>query len=156
MRRIVINERSSFTDIRRMRGKNYISKYFFPAFLYLLAMVIAAGCTDKDRTPSGIIPRENMEKILWDMVQADQYATAYLLKDSARIDVKMETLKLYEQVFRLHNVSRDQFRKSFQYYLGRPDLTRPLFDSLLTRGNQLRQERYKNPPVVTAGGVRSK
>src|SRR5579859_3628697 len=114
----------------------------------LLIIGFAAGCTDKDSTPSGVISREKMEKILWDMVQADQYANAYLLKDSARINLKTETQKLYEQVFRLHNVSHDQFRESFQYYLARPDLTRPLFDSLLARGNQLRQESYKNPPVI--------
>jgi len=121
----------------------------------LLAMLLVAGCSDKDNVPSGIIPREKMEKILWDMVQADQYSSLYLVKDSARINVKTETQKLYEEVFRLHKISREEFRKSFQYYQEHPDLTRSVFDSLVTRGNRQRAESYSRPaltpkPPVTA------
>ena len=127
----------------------------------LFLVLLLAGCSDKDNTPSGIIPRVKMEKILWDLVQADQYAAQYLVtdsvqvykKDSTRIDMKMETLKLYEQVFRLHQVSRDEFRKSFQYYQGRPDLARGMLDTLVNHGNQLRMDSYKIPtsaPVTPA------
>lgn len=119
------------------------------ATLVIIVLTIAVACTDKDKVPSGIIPKVEMEKILWDMIQADQYSMTYLIKDSAHVNVKMETLKLYQQVFQLHKVSREEFRESYQYYLGRPDLTRPLFDSLLAKGNRLRQESYRNPPVST-------
>lgn len=111
----------------------------------LLIFLCLVSCSDKDKVPSGIIPREKMGKILWDMIQADQYSTIYLAKDSTRINPKMETLKLYQQVFQLHQVSRDEFRKSFQYYLGRPDMTKTLFDSLLAQGNRLRTESYSAP-----------
>src|SRR5882757_1147900 len=114
----------------------------------LLAMLLVAGCSDKDKVPSGIIPREQMEKILWDMVQADQYSSLYLVKDSARINVKTETQKLYQEVFRLHQISREEFRKSFQYYQEHPDLTRSVFDSLLARGNRLRTESYSRPALT--------
>ncbi len=111
----------------------------------LFVLLLMVGCSDKDNIPSGIIPREKMEKVLWDMVQADQYAALYLVKDSARINVKTETQKLYEEVFRLHQISRDDFRKSFQFYQEHPDLTRSVFDSLLVRGNRLRTESYSRP-----------
>jgi hypothetical protein len=88
-----------------------------------------------------------MEKILWDMIQADQYSALYLLKDSARINVKTETQKLYQEVFRLHDISREGFRKSFQYYQTHPDLTRSVFDSLLARGNRERTESYSRPAL---------
>lgn len=122
----------------------------------LFLVLLLAGCSDKDNTPSGIIPRVKMEKILWDMVQADQYAAIYMARDSAKVDVKMETLKLYEQVFRLHDVSRDEFRKSFQYYQGRPDLVRGMLDTLVNHGNQLRMDSYKipNPAPVTPAPAR--
>lgn len=115
----------------------------------LLTIIFLVGCSGKDKIPSGVIPREKMEKILWDMMEADQYASIYLVKDSSRGNEKMETLKLYQTIFELNKVSRDEFRESYQFYLGRPDLTRSIFDSLLTRGNHLRMESYKNPPVVT-------
>ena len=54
----------------------------------------------------------------------------------------------------LHQVSRDEFRKSYQYYMGRADLAQVLFDSLLAKGNRLRTESYGRPyrPVTTAPG----
>jgi hypothetical protein len=116
----------------------------------LLLFIFAVGCSSKDKIPSGIIPQDKMEKILWDMIQADQYAALYLVKDSARVNVKMETLKLYQQVFQLNKVSRDEFRESFQFYLGRPDLTRTVFDSLLTRANRQRADSYRSPLATTS------
>jgi len=116
----------------------------------LLAILLVVGCSDKDNIPSGIIPREKMEKILWDMVQADQYSSMYLWKDSARVNVKTETQKLYQEVFQLHQVSREEFSKSFTYYQEHPELTRNVFDSLLTRGNRLRAESYSRPSITTS------
>ena len=115
----------------------------------LCIFLLYAGCSEKDKIPSGVIGREEMEKILWDMMLADQYAANYIIKDSAKVNVKMETLKLYEEVFRLHKVSRDEFRKSFQFYQERPDITRVIFDSLLARGNRARMENYTRPPQAT-------
>ena len=115
----------------------------------LLCMLLVAACSQKDKIPSDVIGKEEMEKILWDMMLADQYSANYLVKDSARINVKIETLKLYEEVFRLHKVSRDAFRKSFQFYQGRPDITRTMFDSLLAKGNRARIENYTRPPATS-------
>jgi Domain of unknown function (DUF4296) len=131
------------------------------------------GCSDKNSVPSGILSREKMAAVLWDMIQADQYSTLYLAKDSAgvpkdsagmtkdsagrtkdsagvpkdsaRINLKMETLRLYEQVFRLHQVSREEFRKSYQYYLDHPALNQVLFDSLTAKGVRMRTDNYSRP-----------
>ena len=115
----------------------------------LLCMLLVVACSEKDKIPSDVIGKEEMEKILWDMMLADQYSVNYLVKDSARVNVKIETLKLYEEVFRLHKVSREAFRKSFQFYQGRPDITRTMFDSLLAKGNRARIENYTRPPSTS-------
>ncbi len=116
-------------------------------FAGCIAVILLAGigCSDKNRVPSGILPREKMENVLWDMIQADQYSALYLAKDSAHINTKIENLRLYEQVFRLHQVSREEFRKSYQYYLDHPSLNQILLDSLISRGNRLRTESYSRP-----------
>ncbi len=108
--------------------------------------MIAVGCSDKKSVPSGILPREKMEIVLWDMIQADQYA-AVLAKDSTVhiADLKTERLRLYDQVFRLHDVSREKFQKSYQYYTDHPELSQELFDSVLVRGNRQRSEEYAHP-----------
>src|ERR1700744_3581105 len=97
------------------------------AGLLAIVLVTAVGCSDKNSVPSGILRRDKMEGLLWDMMQADQYSTLYLAKDSAHISLKTENLRLYDQVFRLHDISRDKFEKSFQYYLDHPDVAQVLF-----------------------------
>jgi hypothetical protein len=113
-----------------------------------------AGCADKEKVPSGILPLSKMQTVMWDMIQADQYATLSIAKDSIgkdsvakRTAVKAETLKLHEEVFRLHDVSREEFRKSYQYYLDHPELNQRLFDSLMSQGTRLRTESYSRPVI---------
>jgi hypothetical protein len=92
------------------------------------------------------LPLRKMQTVMWDMIQADQYAALSVAKDSsAHINTKAETLKLYEEVFRLHEVSREEFRKSYQYYLDHPELNQQLFDSLISQGTRLRTESYSRP-----------
>ena len=113
-----------------------------------LAVVLLAGigCADKSSVPSGILPLSKMQTVMWDMIQADQYAALSVAKDSSgHINNKTETLKLYEEVFRLHEVSREEFRKSYQYYLDHPELNQQLFDSLISKGTRVRTESYSRP-----------
>ena len=108
-------------------------------------LVAVAACSDDKRVPADILPIDKMEQVMWDMTEADQYATVYVAKDSQHIDRKSETMRLYEEVFRLHDVSREQFRKSYRYYLDHPALNQELFDSIMARGVRARTEMYDRP-----------
>lgn len=105
---------------------------------YLLFFLLVIGCARKDGVPGDILASDRMESILWDMIQADQFSTQYILKDSARKNVKKETIKLYGEVFKIHNISKEEFQKSFQYYLTRPDLTKQMLDTLAERARRQR------------------
>src|SRR5579872_1304865 len=113
-------------------------------WIALVLLVAGNSCADKNRTPAGILSREDMQNVVWDMILADQY-TNNLVKDSAHINLKLEDLRLYDQVFQLHHISREKFTKSYKYYMDRPDLTQTLLDSLLAMGNRLRAESYNRP-----------
>jgi hypothetical protein len=113
--------------------------------MLLLCLVAGMGCSDKNSVPRGILPKDKMERVMWDMAQADQYAALYLTKDSTHIDRKAETLRLYAEVFRLHQVDPEQFRKSYRYYLDHPELNQLLFDSVIARGVRARSEMYDRP-----------
>jgi hypothetical protein len=128
----------------------------FPGLVlcFIFLLLSAAACHSKSGLPSGVLSQEKMAGVLWDMIEADQYAIT-LSKDSALIDsahlnMKLESLRLYDQVFRLHQVSRDEFRKSYKYYMDHPELTQALFDSLLAKGNHLRGEAYSHQPMPAA------
>ena len=76
-----------------------------------------------------IIPREKMKSLITDLVVAEEFARGKVSKDSS-LSERDETLKLYVQVLELHKTSRQEFMKSFDYYLARPEMARAMFDSL--------------------------
>ena len=118
-------------------------------FIFFLFLFCLASCVNKDSVPSDIIGKDSMKVILWDMIQADQYSKNYLAKDSAKINVSLETMKLYQQVFDIHHTNKDEFKKSYQFYLSRPNLSSEVFDSLAAYANKQRTEMYKPKPVDT-------
>ncbi|SRR5579871_277916 len=111
----------------------------------IIGILLIASCVNKDNAPSGILSRDSMKNIMWDMIQADQYSKQFLQKDSAKINVRQETLKLYQQIFDLHHVTKDEFNKSYQYYLTRPDLNKMIFDSLSAEIVRERHQSYISP-----------
>jgi hypothetical protein len=106
------------------------------------------SCTDKDKIPSGVLPKEKMQKVLWDVIQAERFRETFI-RDSSK-DLKAETFKLYAQVFEIHKVTKDEFIKSYKFYMSRPDIARDMFDSLATQANRRREEMYKPKPLDTA------
>lgn len=108
------------------------------------SLLLAYGCANRQKVPAGIIPRDQMQTILWDMIQADQFALQFLVKDSVKNKhIREETFKLYEEVFQVHHISRDDFLKSYRFYLSRPDMMRTMLDTLNSRAQHNRDSFYR-------------
>jgi outer membrane lipopolysaccharide assembly protein LptE/RlpB len=112
-------------------------------FLFLLMMGFATAC-GKDEKPENLIPQQKMERVIWDMVQADEFITNFVLKDSAKVNVNVERYKLYDKVMSLHSITKQQFEDSYNYYASRPKENKLLFDSLAARANRRIQESYES------------
>lgn len=111
----------------------------------MLLFISVIGCTDSQQIPDGIIGKREMEKILWDMVQADRYVNYYIVnKIDSTIDKKKESAIFYERVFQMNGITRQEFIKSYKFYLGRPDITKVLFDSIAARAERRKSEVYVN------------
>ena len=108
-------------------------------YLIMVLMSLLSACSSPEKKPADLLDKEKMEKVLWDMVLADRFSSQYLLKDSLKMDVKSETFKLYEEVFAVNKVSRDQFISSYKYYLNHPRILKVMFDSISARGNRERK-----------------
>jgi hypothetical protein len=76
-----------------------------------------------------------MREVMWDMIRADQYVSDFVMKDSS-LNKKNESVKLYEEIFHIHKITRQEFKKSLDYYSTQPDLFRPIIDSLAKRKNE--------------------
>ncbi len=99
--------------------------------LLTCALLFVLAC-NSSREGKDIIAREKMGNLLTDLVVAEEYAKSKVAKDSS-LSVQQETLKLYAQVLELHKTTRQDFLKSFDYYISRPEVARALFDSLSVR-----------------------
>lgn len=116
------------------------------AMLYLI-IIFTAGCTDTTKVPANILAQNKMELVLWDMLLAERFSVLYQLKDSATKNVQLQKFELYDQVFAIHKISKDDFLKSYKYYLGRPDISKVMFDSISVRAERQKVNNYKRAPV---------
>ena len=105
-------------------------------FLFLIP-----GCKNDDKVPKGIISQNEMRKLMWDLMRADAYVSDFIMKDSSR-NQKTESAALYEQIFRIHSTNQETFKKSLAFYESRPDLMKPIGDSL--RSDEKKTQEYQN------------
>lgn len=126
--------------------------------LALVLLMACIACTDSQQIPEGMIGKEKMERIMWDMLQADRYVNLYITpnKDSTA-EKEKEAAIFYERVFQMHGISRDEFLKSYKFYLSRPDITKTIFDSISSRAEKRRSEVYtgrRNPFLEKRDSIR--
>ena len=96
----------------------------FIAFLCISFIACKPQPADKK-----ILPINSMKKIMWDMMQADEWYIQTSLKDSLHKRDK-ENIQLYEQIFSIHQTSRKQYYNSYHYYQMHPNELKELVDSL--------------------------
>jgi hypothetical protein len=92
--------------------------------------------------PKEVIVPEQMQKIVHDLMQVDEYINNFLIKDTT-IDIKKKRSVLYEQVFLLHKTNRKEFFTSFDYYKQHPALQKSLFDSLYNKLSIVKEDTVK-------------
>jgi Domain of unknown function (DUF4296) len=111
-------------------------------FLFIFFLLVF-GCTNTPKAPENILPKKKMELVLWDMIQAERFSTFYLQRDSAAKDVQLEKFKLYDQIFSIHKISKEDFITSYKYYLSRPDIAKPIFDSMVAKAERQKIKSYQ-------------
>ncbi len=98
------------------------------------------GCRDKESVPSDILKPAKMQKVMWDMFEAQALAQQRSSKDSSTT-VVIETRKLSDDVFKIHGITEMKFTESYQWYLKHPSLLNQLLDSIYS------QKSDENRPV---------
>ena len=116
-------------------------RYFLIAFFLFLFQ----SCLNKDKIPSNVLPLKKMQLVLWDLLRADELIGSKISKDSS-LDIKDKSIEMYEQVFRIHNITKNEFQKSVDYYQTRPDLLRVILDSISSQGRNIMARQYNSKP----------
>src|SRR6187397_3052401 len=103
-------------------------KVLIPVILIFLQW----GCSNKGNTQPVILNKDKMAAVLWDIMRANSFTELYIKKDSLK-NATLENMKLQQQIFTIHNVSKEAFYKSYNYYSLQPDQMRVILDSIAAR-----------------------
>ena len=113
-------------------------KRLIPAmFLFLIF-----SCTGRNRIPSGVLKPDKMEKVMYDVILAEGFAESFLFKDSSRTKEDWVNEEM-DKVLAIHSVSQETFMKSYDFYKNRPDLLKPITDTM-NAINQRNKDRVFN------------
>ena len=94
--------------------------------LYLGGLLISA-C--QNTVFGGVMTVDDMKVIVWDLMKVDELNNIQSMKDTSFASKKMN-FAYYEQVFKLHQISREDFFLSLKYYESHPPEMKVLIDSL--------------------------
>ena len=97
----------------------------------LIGILISCGET----TPKGIIPKEKMMTVLWDYMEANVYSFEHR-KDSLLNDTLVNA-KMQVAIFKKHNVTRQEFDNSFDFYSKDAVQFKIMIDSILVRKQRI-------------------
>ena len=106
---------------------------------FILLTCLILGCAGK--RSSQVIPQPEMEKIIWEVMQVDEFAKDFLTRDSTK-DIKKEKIRLFQKVFQLHDVTEKQFSSSYKYYAAQPEIIKVMFDSIAAQSQRQREYLY--------------
>lgn len=106
----------------------------------LLAMLVFS-CSQKDEVPKGILKTEKMQLLFWDFLRAEVYSSNFAKRDSIRSEA-IENLKIQNKIFKLHNVTKEEFYRSYIYYSNHKELMTKMIDSMIAM--QKREKEIKN------------
>ena len=73
-----------------------------------------------------------MEVVFWDYINADVYVTDHVVKDTSR-NAAVESVLLQKKIFKKHKITREEFYKSYAYYVDHPDMMKMTIDSMLQK-----------------------
>ena len=109
-----------------------------PVFLLLLVLV---SCTGRKSVPKGVLPPDQMEKVLYDVILAEGYAESYLYADSSMSKEEWMNKEM-DKVLAIHKVSQETFMKSYDFYKKRPDMFKVIADTMNAKSQRNREKIY--------------
>jgi hypothetical protein len=119
-------------------------------FMMMFFVLGLVACKNKNTMPNGILNKEQMQAVLWDIMRAETFTSTFIKKDTLK-NAFYENAKLQKEIFALHNTSKEEFYKSYGYYKEHPSAFEPILDSMITKTSRTREmkAREKIHPLFT-------
>lgn len=96
-------------------------------------------------TPSGILPKEKMEKVLWDVAQGSEFLNGYVFFRYPELNRVAVNNAMLDRIFNIHKITKQQFNKSLEYYRENPKALTVVIDSVVARQKRLTGDTLEVP-----------
>lgn len=107
--------------------------------ILLSFVILFLSCRENNQKTEDIIPSVKMEPIFIDYINAEAYAKELCRMDSSKNDT-IESIRLQNQVFKKHKITRSVFYKNFDYYNKHPEMMMGLLDSIIAHHSKNEKE----------------
>lgn len=97
------------------------------------------GCSNNKSKSSGILPKEKMQAVMWDIIGADVFSEQFIKKDSVK-NPSMENMQLQNKIFAIHKITKVDFYKSYDYYIAHADQMKIILDSITAKAERDRSK----------------
>lgn len=111
-------------------------------FIIIALLTLIIGCTGKGRNFSGIISKEKMEIVMWDLIQADVFTEQFIKKDTTKNAV-LENMQLQNKIFSIHNITKADYYKSYEYYITQSGQMKQMLDSMTAKAERNRTKMHE-------------
>ena len=113
--------------------------------IFFVGLVLFTSCNNKDKMPDGILKPDKMQVVLWDVIKADAFTTEFIKIDTLK-NAAAENLKLQQQIFAIHRVTKVDFYNSYDYYKSNTPMFKKILDSMIIQAEQ--KKNIKTQTVV--------
>ncbi len=114
-----------------------IQRFKYP-ILFVVVLLVACN----SRLPKNVLPVNTMKVVMFDMLKADEWYARKLAGDTLMLRMK-DDIPLYEQVFAVHKLTKNEFFDSYHYYEAHPVAYKELVDSLESYANKQKLKTLK-------------
>ncbi|MFT4092380.1 MAG: DUF4296 domain-containing protein [Niabella sp.] len=109
-------------------------RYFLPTFILAIFLTACSG------TSSGVLPKEKMQKVLWEVTQGGEFLNGYVYSRHPELNRVAVNNQMLERIFKINNITRKQFNKSLEYYRNNPKELAVLLDSVTAQQQRLQKK----------------
>ena len=113
----------------------------------MAGLALIGACNSK--LPSDVLKPDKMQAVLWDVIKADVFTAEFIKKDSTK-NAAAENVKLQQQIFALHKISKADFYRSYDYYRSNTEIFKKIMDSMVVRAEKNRYEKTTVTPLTPA------
>ena len=115
--------------------------------IFFLALIFIVSCSDRKKIPSDVIPPDKMGEIIFSLAEAEEFSYSFIEK-KLNVEKNKSLSTEADRVMKVYRVTQDEFRTSYNFYKGRPDLFKVLMDSVSARKQRSVDKLFEKQPLV--------